>query len=99
MLKFNHRYFLVALLLFIIEVLIALYVHDSFIRPYFGDFLVVILIYCAVRSVFSASTLKIAKGVLLFAYLVEGLQYIHIVDRLGFTNNALARTVIGVGFA
>jgi len=99
MFKFNFRYFLLAFLLFVVEVLIALYVHDSFIRPYFGDFLVVILIYCAVRSVFSASTLKIAVGVLLFAYLIEGLQYIHIVDRLGLSDNALARTVIGVGFA
>ena len=62
MLTFNLKYFLFALALFMIEVLIALFVHDSFIRPYLGDFLVVILIYCAVRTFIKASPLKIAIG-------------------------------------
>ena len=35
--------------LFIVETLIALFVRDAFIRPYMGDVLVVILIYCFVR--------------------------------------------------
>ena len=35
--------------LFIVETLIALFVRDAFIRPYMGDILVVILIYCFVR--------------------------------------------------
>jgi hypothetical protein len=99
MFSFNLKYFLLACGLFIVEVLIALYVHDNFFRPYFGDFLVVILVYCALKSFLNASTLKIAVASLLFAYLVEGLQYLHIVDRLGLSNNSLARTVIGVGFA
>ena len=33
--------------LFVVETLIALFVRDAFIRPYMGDVLVVILIYCA----------------------------------------------------
>jgi len=98
MISFNPRYFTIAFTLLIIEVLIALFVHDSFIRPYFGDFLVVILMYCAVRSFIKASPLKIAIGVLLFSYLIETLQYFSIVDRLGLTKNVLARTVIGYGF-
>lgn len=35
--------------LFIVETLIALFLRDAFIRPYMGDVLVVILIYCFVR--------------------------------------------------
>src|SRR5215831_16904542 len=98
MLTFNAKYFSLALALFIIEVVIALFVHDSFVRPYFGDFLVVILLYCSVRSFIKASSLKIAIGVLLFAYLIETLQYFRFVDRLGLTRNIIARTVIGYGF-
>ena len=35
--------------LFVVETLIALFVRDAFIRPYMGDVLVVILVYCFVR--------------------------------------------------
>ena len=98
MFTFNFKYFLFALILFVVEVLIALFVRDSFIRPYFGDYLVVILIYCAVRTFVNASPLKVAIGVLLFAYLIEVLQYFNIVDKLGLTDNEIARTVIGYGF-
>ena len=38
--------------LLIIEVLIALYVRDGFVRPYLGDVLVVILLHCLVRTLF-----------------------------------------------
>ena len=98
MFTFNFKYFLFALILFVVEVLIALFVRDSFIRPYFGDYLVVILIYCAVRTFVNASPLKVSIGVLLFAYLIEVLQYFNIVDKLGLTDNEIARTVIGYGF-
>jgi hypothetical protein len=98
MFRFNLRFLLYTILFFVIEVLIALYVHDNFIRPYVGDYLVVMLIYCAVRTFIKADTLPIAIGVLLFAYLVEVLQYFRIVDRLGLAGNQLAKTVIGYGF-
>ena len=75
-----------------------MYVHDRLIRPYGGDYLVVILIYCAVKSFIKAAPLKIAIGVLLFSYCVEILQYFHIVDRLGLSGNKIARIVIGYGF-
>ena len=99
MLTFSLKFFLFTLALFIVEVLIALFVRDSIIRPYGGDYLVVILIYCAVKTFIKADPLKVAIGVLLFSYCVELLQYFNIVDRLGLTTNQLARTVIGYGFA
>lgn len=98
MLTFNKKFFLLTVVVFIIELLIALYVRDSFVRPYVGDFLVVILIYCAVRTVLKASVWKVALGVLLFSYLVEILQYFQIVNKLGLQNNVIAKTVIGYGF-
>ena len=36
-------------ILLLTEVLIALYVHDAFVRPYIGDVLVVIVIYTFIR--------------------------------------------------
>lgn len=98
MLTFNLKFFFFTLLLFTVEVLIALFVHDRFVRPYLGDYIVVFLIYCAVRTFLKASPLKIAIGVLLFAYTIEVLQYFRIVDRLGLADNRLAKTVIGYGF-
>jgi hypothetical protein len=98
MLTFNFKYFLLAVVLFVIEVLIALYVHDGFVRPYVGDYLVVMLLYCAVRTFIKASPEKVAVGVLLFSFLIEVLQFFNIVDRLGLADNKLAKTVIGYGF-
>ena len=98
MLTFNLKYFLLAIIFFITEVFIALFVHDGFIRPYVGDYLVVMLIYCAVKTFVKASPLKTAAGVLIFSYVVEVLQYLDIVERLGLSGNVIAKTVIGYGF-
>jgi hypothetical protein len=98
MLTFNLKYFFFAVVLFITEVLIALFVHDNFFRPYFGDYLVVMLIYCAIKTFITASPLKVAFVVLTFSYTIEVLQYFNIVDKLGLTGNEIAKTVIGYGF-
>ena len=95
---FNLRFFLFTIALFVIEVLIALYVRDRFIRPYVGDFLVVILIYCAVKTFFKIAPLPLAVGVLLFSCVIETLQYFNIVNRLGLESNLIAKTIIGYGF-
>ena len=97
-LKFSPFYFIAALLLFITEVLIALFVHDQFIRPYIGDFLVVILIYCFVKSFLNTQVIPTAIGVLLFAYTVELLQYFRIVEVLGLQHSRAARIIIGSSF-
>ena len=85
-------------MLFITEVLIALFVHDHFIQPYVGDFLVVILLYCAAKSFLNFSCFKLAVGTLLFSYWIEFLQYFKFIERLGLAHNQFARTVIGYGF-
>jgi hypothetical protein len=99
LLKFNKIYFALAVLLFAIEVLIALFAHDDVIRPYVGDVLVVILIYCFVKSFFDTPVLKTALFVLLFAFTVEGLQYLNIVNRLGLKDSKVAAVIIGSSFS
>jgi len=99
MLKFHIGYFIAAFLLFIVEIIVAIYLHDSLIRPYGGDFLVVILIYCFVRSFFNLPVLPTAAGVLLFAYAVEISQYFHLVRVLGLQNSRLAKILLGTSFS
>lgn len=96
---FRHKYFLFAFLLFIVEVLIALYVNDKIIRPYIGDVLVVMLIYCFVRAFFRVGVWKTAIGVWLFSLIIEALQYFNFVALLGLKQNKLANVVLGNYFA
>ncbi|MBC7774050.1 MAG: DUF2809 domain-containing protein [Phycisphaerae bacterium] len=97
--QFNKTYFALAVLIFGIEILIAKFARDQFIRPYLGDFLVVILIYCFVKSFLDTPVLKTALFVLLFSYTIEILQYFHIVNLLGLQDNKIARILIGTSFA
>lgn len=98
MLKPRTVYFIATVLLFLIELFIALYIHDDFIRPYFGDFLVVILLYCFMRAVFNFSVLRTAMLVLIFSYLIETLQYFKFVEILNLQEYKIARVVIGTSF-
>ena len=99
MFTFNRKYFLLTILLFLIEVGNALYVRDSFVRPYLGDVLVVILIYCFVKSFVKLTVPIAALSVLLFAFSIETLQYFSIVEKLNLQDNKMVRTVIGTSFA
>jgi hypothetical protein len=96
---FNKTYFRLTIILFLIEVAIALFIKDRFIRPYLGDVLVVILIYCFVKSLVKISVHKAAVLVLLFAFCIEILQYINIVQKLKLQHNTVAKTVIGTSFS
>ena len=40
LITFNKKSFVINIVLFVCLVLIAMYLHDSFIRPFFGDVLV-----------------------------------------------------------
>lgn len=59
--KFNLLHFVVAVLLFFVEVFIAVYIHDDFIRPYIGDVLVVIFLYYLVKSFIGLGDSKLAN--------------------------------------
>lgn len=96
---FNKVYFLLTIVLLVIEFLIGIYVHDSFIRPFFGDYLVVILIYTFILSFFEFNETKTALGVLLFSFVIEFLQYFKLVSILGLQHNKIACIVIGTSFS
>ena len=91
-------YLSATIILLLTEILIALFVYDGFIRPYVGDFLVVMLIYCFLKIFWKAKPWIVALSTLIFAYAVEIGQYFQLVDRLGLEDNKLAKTIIGYGF-
>ncbi len=95
---FNKKYFLIFLSLLAVEILIALFVKDRIIRPFVGDFLVVILMYTFVKSWWNTRPVVAGIAVLLFSYFVETLQYFQVVDLLGLRDNKFWSTIIGITF-
>lgn len=98
MFSFQKGYALIAFSLLMMEVFIALFVHDRFIRPYGGDFLIVILIYCFLKSFWNAPVVKVAARVLLFSYVVEFSQYLKLINHLGLQHSRLAVLILGKSF-
>ena len=88
-------YALATIILIAVEVLIALFVHDNFVRPYIGDVIVVVVVYCFARIIIPEKVHLLPLYVFLFAVMVEVLQYFHIVDLLGLGNSTFFRVLIG----
>jgi len=97
-LKLNKTYLIITILLFITEVLIAIYLKRGFIRHTFGDFLVVILLYAFFKSFIPNNHFKIAISVLAFAFLIEFLQLINILEILNLQNNHFIKLILGSTF-
>ena len=97
-LRFDVVYFLLFACVFLIEVMIALFVRDAFIRPFVGDVLVVVLLYLFFQAFLVCGKAKLVVGVLLFAWAVEVGQYLNLVAILGLEECRVARVVIGSTF-
>mgnify|MGYP000476316867 CR=1 FL=1 len=96
--RFHLPMFIAASLLFLGEVLIATKLKDyHFIRAYFGDFLVVILVYCSVLAFWKLEPKRLALGVFIFACLIEIAQFFQLADRLELTG--AARIMLGTSFS
>lgn len=91
-------YFVATVILFGIELLIALFVHDRFIRPYVGDVLVVVLLYTFVRIFVPEGVRLLPLYIFVFAAGVEVLQYFRIAEVLGLSDNRVLSVVIGSVF-
>lgn len=93
--KKRIKYAVVTLILLVIEVLIALFVQDKFIRPYIGDVLVTVLIYTFLRIFIPKGVKFLPLYVFIFAGGVEILQYFNIVEVLGLSTNRFLSVLIG----
>jgi Protein of unknown function (DUF2809) len=97
--QFKSTYFLLFLLLLLIEIYIGVFVHDRLIRPVGGDYLVVILLYCLAKAFWEWPVGRTALTVLIFAYMVEITQYFRLANALGLGAHSLARILIGSSFS
>ncbi len=75
-----------------VEICIALWVHDSFIRPYFGDVLAVVCVYFLARIFLIQKPKYLSIYVTIFAFLVELIQLTSLSEIL---SNALSIIVGG----
>ena len=99
MLKFDKKSFIIAIIIFLIEVIIALYIKDKIIRPFVGDILVVIFIYYFIKAFINTKAIYIAIFTLIFSFVVEILQYFNFVEMIGLGHNKVARIIIGTSFS
>lgn len=91
-------YAIVTFCLIVIEVLIAIFIHDKFIRPYIGDVIVVVVIYTFIRIFIPEKCHLLPLWVFIFAAGVEVLQLFHIVDLLGLGSIRFFRILLGSVF-
>lgn len=96
--KKRIQYAILTGILLITEVIIALFVHDDFIRPYVGDGLVVIVIYTCFRIWIPEKIRLLPLYIFLFASFVEIMQYFDLVEWLGLADNKFFRILIGATF-
>ena len=92
------RYALAAIVVFAVEVLIALYVHDAVIRPYLGDSLAVALVYLVLRAVLPVRARVAAGLAFAIACALEIGQAFHLVDRIGLGHSRVARVLLGTHY-
>ncbi|MBO5230066.1 MAG: DUF2809 domain-containing protein [Clostridia bacterium] len=96
--KIRLKYLAAFLVLLAGEIIIALYVHDSFVRPYMGDMLVVAVI-CAFLRIFVPQKIKyLPIFTAAFAVLVEVLQYFDFVSLLGLADSRFFSILLGRTF-
>ncbi len=96
--RIRWGYALATLAIFLIEVAIALYVDDAFVRPLLGDTLAVILVYCGLRTILPIGVRTAALSALAIAFAIEFSQWIGLADMLGLARGSPWRLVIGSHF-
>jgi hypothetical protein len=94
----NIKYSILFIITLLIEVFIALFIRDNFIRPYIGDLLVVIVIYFFIRSFTKKQIKFLPIYIFIFAVFTELMQYINILEILGLEDNKSMSILVGSVF-
>ena len=92
-------YLAASVIILAVEIFIGVFVRDNFVRPYGGDILVVVLIYCMIRTLFPKVIKLLPLYVFLFALAVELLQLADIVGLLGIPRGSFLAIIIGTSFS
>lgn len=96
--RFSPKYFILASIFFILEVIIAIYVHDDFIRPYVGDVIVMFLMYSFIKAFIGKPTKRLPYYLFGFAVTIEFLQLVNFTQLLGLDQYPIATIVLGSVF-
>ena len=96
--RFSAKNGLKSLVCFIALVVIALFVRDSFIRPTFGDVLVVVWLYYFLASMFSMPVNWLVSLVVLIAFAVELGQLFQVAAWLGIESSSPLAVILGATF-
>jgi Protein of unknown function (DUF2809) len=97
--RFSSRYAIAFAVLLLVETLIALFVQDSFVRPYLGDSLAVVALYCLLLAFLAISRRGALVGAFVFACCLEVGQALRLVERLGLSDNRVMRVVLGTHYS
>jgi len=98
-LKLRIAYAASAAVLLLIEVFIALFVRDRFVRPYVGDMLVPVLLCCIARIFLPNRFRLLPFAVFIFCTLVETAQFFDYAALLGLAGNLFFSTLLGSTFS
>ena len=101
--RFNARAATIGLAIFFAEVVLETVSRLApgslgWVRTFFGDVLVVGVLFYAIRSIARVPTGLLACCVLIIAWLVEFSQAIHLVRLLGLGDSYWARILLGTSF-
>ncbi len=97
--RLKTLFLLMALLLLIAEIIIAQYVHDGFVRPFVGDFLATMLLFCTLVLWPGLTLTQAAHWSLALSYALEGLQLIRFLDRTGLAKHKTLVIWLGHSFS
>lgn len=96
--KFHFQYFIVFVVLLLVEIFIGVFVKDRFIRPFVGDVLSVGVLFAMFRTFYRGKGSVLAVGVLLFAFAVEFSQYFKLASYLGLEKGSVGYILLGATF-
>ncbi len=97
--KLRLIYALIFLLLVAVEVFIALFVNDKFIRPYGGDIIVIGVLYCFARIFFPQKIKLLPLYLFAIGVIAEIGQLIDYVSLLGLQDSRFFKILLGSSFS
>ena len=93
------NYLIISCSILLVEIIIALFVNDQFIRPIFGDYLASILVFYLLATFVKIDLNKIAILSLLISYTIEFLQLLHILELLHLDKIKILNILLGNSFS
>ncbi len=93
----NRNYFFITVLLLLLEIAIAQFFKDYFIRGFLGDVVVIPLLYYFIRFFLQKNIKRLKEYIVLVAFCVEFIQYSKIIEQFTI-HSSLLKIVLGSTF-